>query len=192
MCTRPKAVCTSSDAVGAGRVAITLRNATTPPNLEAYGVGSLCRVGADGTTELLEQSGEFRNGLAWDPDWTRLFVAQTNNRLVQVMDFEHGQLGEPRVFCQAPKGGPDGIACDSAGRLYVCGSLDNEGGDAIFIFDRDGRSRGPTTCRTVPIPRTWPSGMAGSTSPSAREVPWSSSSTTPSPRPCSLRACSRR
>ena len=110
-----------------------------PPNADAYGVGSLCRVRGDGSVELLERFGDFPNGLAWDPDWTRLFVAQTNNRKIQVMDFRDSRLGEPRVFCEAPKGGPDGIAFDATGRLYVCGSLDNEGGDAVFVYDRDGR-----------------------------------------------------
>lgn len=109
-----------------------------PPNVAAYGVGSVCRVGPDGSVELLVRLGDFPNGLAFDPAWARLFVAQTNNRTIQVMSFTDGQLGEPHTFCHVPKGGPDGITFDAAGRLYVAGSLDNDGGDAIFIHSPDG------------------------------------------------------
>ncbi len=109
-----------------------------PPNVAAYGVGSLCRV-RDGRAELVARFGDFPNGLAFSPDGARLFVAQTQNRQIQVMSFTDGRVGEPEVFCTIPKGGPDGITLDAEGRLYICGSLDNEGGDAIFVYAPNGR-----------------------------------------------------
>ena len=107
------------------------------PDRDRYGGGSVCRVRPDGRAEAVLGLDEFPNGLAFSPDWSRLFVAQSANAKVQVMDFRGGQLGEPREFCRVPRGAPDGITFDIDGRLYVAGSVAADGGDAIYIFTPD-------------------------------------------------------
>jgi len=106
-------------------------------NPSAYSGGSVCRV-RDGRAEIVALIEDFPNGLAFSPDGARLFVAQTQTHRVLVMDLVHGALGEPEVFCTIPKGGPDGMAFDTRGRLYVCGALDADGGQGIFAYGPDG------------------------------------------------------
>ncbi len=126
---------------------------TDPGNWEAlvehaaYRGGALCRVAVDelgaGTggqhrAEVVREFGYFPNGLAFSPDWSRLYLAHSANGLVQVMSFRDGQLGSATHFCKVPEGGPDGITLDRDGRLYVCGSVADDGGDAIYIYRPDG------------------------------------------------------
>lgn len=102
-----------------------------------YGGGSVCRV-RDGHAEIVAQIDQFPNGLAFSPDGARLFVAQTQSHKVLVMEMAEGAFGEPEVFCTLPKGGPDGMAFDTMGRLWVCAALDNDGGQGIFAYTPDG------------------------------------------------------
>jgi gluconolactonase len=107
------------------------------PKPELYGGGSVCRV-REGRAEIVARIGDFPNGLAFSPDGARLFVAQTQTHRVLVMDVADGTVGEPEVFCTIPEGGPDGMAFDTRGRLWVCGALDNDGGQGIFAYAPDG------------------------------------------------------
>jgi len=121
---------------------------TDPGNWEAfiehtpYAGGALCRARLSGDridqVELVRPFGDFPNGLAFSPDWGRLFLAQSATGIVQVMAFEDGRLGPAETFCKVPEGGPDGITFDSAGRLYICGSVSDDGGDAIYVYTPDG------------------------------------------------------
>lgn len=129
---------------------------TDPGNWEAftdrtpYQGGALCRVRIDGAgahtsatdraggAEVVREFGDFPNGLAFSPDWSRLYLAHSASGMVQVMSFDDGEIGPARPFCKVPEGGPDGITFDSEGRLYVCGSVSDDGGDAIYIYRPDG------------------------------------------------------
>ncbi len=121
---------------------------TDPGNWEAfiehteYAGGALCRVqvGADGVgpVEVVRDFDAFPNGLAFGPDWRSLYLAHSANGVVEVMPFDDGVVGPARTFCTVPEGGPDGITFDADGRLYVCGSVSDDGGDAIYVYGRDG------------------------------------------------------
>ena len=87
---------------------------------------------------MVQPFGDFPNGLAFSPDWTRLYLAHSANGVVQVMSFQDGIVGPARPFCTVPEGGPDGITFDDSGRLYVCGSVADNGGDAIYVYGPDG------------------------------------------------------
>jgi sugar lactone lactonase YvrE len=108
------------------------------PDRDRYGGGIVCRIGPDRHAEVVIALDEFPNGLAFSPDWRRLFVAQSANGKVQVMDLAGPQALTPREFCQVPAGAPDGITFDAAGRLYVAGSLAADGGDAVYVYGPDG------------------------------------------------------
>ena len=126
---------------------------TDPGNWEAlvertpYQGGALCRIridpaggieGGGGQAEIVREFGDFPNGLAFSPDWRRLFLAHSANGIVQVMTFNEGEPGPATLFCKVPEGGPDGITFDRRGRLYVCGSVADDGGDAIYVYRPDG------------------------------------------------------
>ena len=74
------------------------------------------------------------NGLCFSPDGKRLYVADSGApRHIRVFDVERGgKLKNGRVFCKIDKGAPDGIRCDTAGRLY------SSAGDGVQIFDPEG------------------------------------------------------
>lgn len=107
------------------------------PDRQAYLGGAVCRLDQDGKARVFAPLGEFPNGLAFSPDWRRLFVAQSMNGTVQVFDLADRQP-RPSRFCRVPAGAPDGITFDTAGRLYVASSLAADGGDAIFIYGPSG------------------------------------------------------
>ncbi|MFN7932190.1 MAG: SUMF1/EgtB/PvdO family nonheme iron enzyme [Bryobacteraceae bacterium] len=93
--------------------------------------------------ELLVRDLARPNGLAFSPDETRLYIADTNDSRVMVFDVNgNGGLENPRVFVQQPGISPDGIKVDSAGNLYIAGA---EG--AIAIYSSEGQPLG-----TIAVP----------------------------------------
>lgn len=62
------------------------------------------------------------NGIAFSPDATRFYYADTPSHAIQVCDYdlELGRVGESRLFHQFPKGNgrPDGAAVDSEGYYW--------------------------------------------------------------------------
>jgi gluconolactonase len=79
-------------------------------------------------------NGFFPNGLAFGPDATELFVADTRNDVVLRYRIEDGSLSPPELFGQVEGGRPDGMAFDSAGFLWVA-SL---GGESLLVISPDG------------------------------------------------------
>jgi len=83
----------------------------------------------DGSSEILAEGLAFANGLALSPDGRSLFVAETFNGRISRADIRPGGgIGELEEFCtlpldgleeQAMAAGPDGIAFDESGRLWV-------------------------------------------------------------------------
>ncbi|MBW2424215.1 MAG: SMP-30/gluconolactonase/LRE family protein, partial [Deltaproteobacteria bacterium] len=95
--------------------------------------GAVHRTDLAGHVELLAEIAMFPNGIAFGPDG-RLYVAETVTKKILVYDWQPEGLGEPALFCELPKGLPDGFCFDAEGNLIVCGSME----DAICVFDRSG------------------------------------------------------
>lgn len=79
------------------------------------------------------------NGLCFSPDERLLYVADsaashdpTAPRHIRVFDVADGKLGNGRVFAHINNGFPDGIRCDTAGRLW------SSAADGVHCFDPDG------------------------------------------------------
>jgi gluconolactonase len=74
------------------------------------------------------------NGLCFSPDESKLYVADSGQpRHIRVFDVSRdGAVSGGRVFVKIDKGGPDGIRCDAAGRVW------SSSGDGAQIFASDG------------------------------------------------------
>jgi gluconolactonase len=108
------------------------------------------RIAPDGvlTVERRGDSNEAPNGVALSPDESRLYVTDTFANLVRVFDVAaDGSLSKARKFLTVA--GPDGMAVDQAGNLFVASYRDG----VIEVFDPDGGHWGtidvpgsPTNC----------------------------------------------
>jgi len=73
--------------------------------------------------ELLVKGLKRPNGIAFSPDESRLYVADTDDRRVMLFDVQpDGTLSNQRVFVEASDLAPDGIKVDLAGNLYIAGT----------------------------------------------------------------------
>lgn len=88
----------------------------------------------NGRTSLVSTNHDMPNGLAFSPDEKKLYVADSGKpRHIRVYDVQaDGTLGGGGEFCKIDKGGPDGIRCDAAGRVW------SSAGDGVHIFAPDG------------------------------------------------------
>ena len=91
--------------------------------------------------ELTAVAGDFiqPNGLAFSPDETRLYVADsginpdgTAPAHIRVFDVDGARLANPAVFCRLDEGRPDGFRLDENGNLWT------SGGHAVHCFAPDG------------------------------------------------------
>ena len=111
-----------------------------------YTQGGIYHVAADGTvTTVAEGGGMFTNGVALSPDGRTLYV--TNKQVILAFDVAaDGTASHKRDFvtlANEEKGfGGDGMAVDSAGRLYVTGDV------GIHVIDPSGKELG-----VIPVPR---------------------------------------
>lgn len=103
------------------------------------------KLSPDGKLTLLYDKMTFPNGLAFSPDESKLYVAQSDPKEALWMVFdvkEDGALGEGKVFFDATKwvatekGLPDGLKVDRDGNIFATGP----GG--VFIFAPDGTHLG--------------------------------------------------
>lgn len=87
-----------------------------------------------GQTTIVVKDANMPNGLVFSPDEKQLYVADSGTpKHIRVFPVNaDGTLGEGRVFCKIDKGGPDGIRCDAAGRIW------SSAGDGVHIFGPDG------------------------------------------------------
>jgi gluconolactonase len=102
------------------------------------------RIAPDGglTAERRGDTTEAPNGLALSPDESLLYVTNYAADLVWVMDVAiDGTLSEARTFVTTGDG-PDGMAVDNAGNLFVTT------GSGIEVFSPDGARWG-----VIPVPR---------------------------------------
>jgi gluconolactonase len=114
--------------------------------------GVYCLSPHGGELTLLVDDFDRPNGLAFSPDETILYIADTSKRHVRAFDVQSdGMLSNSRVFTEIRSGGetgnPDGMKVDLEGNLYVAAT----GG--IWVFNADGEHlgiirtpEGPTNC----------------------------------------------
>ncbi len=82
---------------------------------------------------------EMPNGLSFSPDETRLYIADSSERVRRIRVFDvaaDNSLLHGRVLATIPKGLPDGLRVDADGRIYV------SGGEGVYVYDPAGRLLG--------------------------------------------------
>lgn len=86
-------------------------------------------------TTIAVRDFDMPNGLCFSPDEKKLYVADSGKpRHIRAFDVQpDGTLKGGTVFCQIDKGGPDGIRCDSDGRVW------SSAGDGVHIFAPGGK-----------------------------------------------------
>ncbi|MFN8593917.1 MAG: SMP-30/gluconolactonase/LRE family protein [Thermomicrobiales bacterium] len=99
-------------------------------------IGGFYRYFPDGTLERIDQGLAFPNGVAIAPDGGSVYLAETyRNHILRYPIAADGVIGAREIFALLPGGaGPDGMACDEAGNLYVA----HYGGGKVAVFDPDG------------------------------------------------------
>ena len=84
--------------------------------------GALYRHVAAGL-EMVERDIGISNGIGWSPSGTTMYYAETHRGIVWAYDYDlgTGRAYNRRVFAEVPIdiGVPDGLAVDTAGRVYV-------------------------------------------------------------------------
>ncbi|WP_162891085.1 SMP-30/gluconolactonase/LRE family protein [Aeromicrobium sp. A1-2] len=100
---------------------------------QKYDDGRLWRCNpSTGSSELLHSVPWFPNGITFGPD-DRLYVASSGDKRIYVCDWDSGQVGPPRVFCELPEGRPDGLAFDADGTLLVA-AVGSDGGPGFIAL----------------------------------------------------------
>ena len=87
------------------------------------------------------------NGIAFSPDETRLYVANSDRGtpVVFVMPMKKDGLpGTPQPLCRIDKGIPDGIRCDADGRIW------SSAGDGVHVFTPEGQLLGKVLVPEAP------------------------------------------
>ena len=100
--------------------------------------GILFRVDPDGSVREWKHEIGIANTLAWNPERTRFYTADTLANSISVYEYEYatGEIRNERpFFCGFPRGLPDGSAMDSEGHLWNC----RYGGRCIVRVAPDGR-----------------------------------------------------
>ena len=84
-------------------------------------IGGFYRAFPDGRLEQLDTGLAFPNGVAISADDHTVYLAETgHNRVLRYSVSEDGRVGAREVFAELRDGnGPDGMAFDAAGNLYV-------------------------------------------------------------------------
>jgi sugar lactone lactonase YvrE len=101
------------------------------------GGGQLLRITAAGSVDVVLDGVGISNGLAFSPDGSRAYYADTATGRVDVFDNEDDRLVRRRPFVtvQAHEGAPDGLTVDSEGGVWVA----LWGGGAVHGYDASGR-----------------------------------------------------
>jgi gluconolactonase len=140
-----------NDAVGRsdGSIYFTDPGMRVPEGEREIDVSGVMRVAADGSVQLATADCEYPNGLAFSPDESVLYVANSRpNKYIRAFDVAaDGSLSNSRVFADmtAPEEEvPDGMKVDTAGNVFCTGP----GG--TWVFDSSGNKLGVIVTPEVP------------------------------------------
>jgi gluconolactonase len=99
-------------------------------------IGGFYRLFPDGRLERIDHGLAFPNGVALSGDGTAVYLAETyHNRILRYSIEADGAVGARDDFAFLPGGeGPDGMAFDEAGNLYVA----HYGGGKVAVFAPSG------------------------------------------------------
>lgn len=112
------------------------------------------RLDSSGRLDVVSDSFEQPNGLAFSPDERVLYVSESSGagtpegkREIRAFDVAGGRLSRERVFAMLQSGAPDGLKCDEAGRVYA----GTDGGARIWGPDGTylGRIATPGDCANI-------------------------------------------
>lgn len=104
-----------------------------------------------GKVELMADSLCFPNGIAFNADWTAVYIAESaKNHVLKFTLQSDGMFGQATVFAEMPGGDPDGIALDVKGNVYVA----HFGAAQIAVFDSIGQR-----IASIPVPGKKPSNL---------------------------------
>ena len=86
------------------------------------------------TTTIVVNDSDMPNGLCFSPDEKKLYVADSGKpHHIRVFDVaKDGTVSNGKVFAVIEKGGPDGIRCDTKGRIW------SSSGNGADVFATDG------------------------------------------------------
>jgi sugar lactone lactonase YvrE len=115
----------------------------------------LFRVETDGSVHIADEGICFSNGLAFSPDESLLYLADTVARCIYAYDWRraNGELSRRRVLARIPpeQGLPDGLATDAEGFVWCAHWF----GGCISRFDPDGKLE-----RRIDLPAAQTSSLA--------------------------------
>lgn len=101
------------------------------------GRSSLLRF-SDAVPDTVLTSRGLANGIAWSPDGATMYFADSQQRTVEVFDYDvdSGSVSEPRVWLRLSEsqGFPDGLAVDAVGDVWVA----LYAGAAVHHYGEDG------------------------------------------------------
>jgi gluconolactonase len=99
-------------------------------------IGGFYRLFPDGALAQIDTGLAFPNGVALSADGSTAYLAETGlHRILRYAIGANGAIGPREEFAQLPGGeGPDGMAFDEAGNLYVA----HYGGGKVAIFGPQG------------------------------------------------------
>ena len=108
-------------------------------------VGGFYRLFPDDRLERIDHGLAFPNGVALSADGTAVFLAETqHHRILRYPIGPSGAIGAREDFASLPGGeGPDGMAFDEAGHLYVA----HYGGSKVAVFAPSGEM-----IEEIPVP----------------------------------------
>ncbi|HEV2067546.1 MAG TPA: SMP-30/gluconolactonase/LRE family protein [Thermomicrobiales bacterium] len=115
--------------------------------------GGFYRCFPDRRLERLDHGLAFPNGVAVNAEGTAVFLAETgHNRILRYRLHADGSVGSREVFAELTGGpGPDGMAFDEAGDLYVA----HHGEGRVDVIDPAGR-----VVEEIPVPGSQPTNVA--------------------------------
>ncbi len=123
------------------------------PEEQEQACNGVYRIRNGGTIERVFDDFERPNGLAFSPDETVLFVADSRRRHIRAFDHTpDGTLTNSRIICDMDHpqpGSPDGMTIDMEGRLYVAGAM------GVWVFEPDGTHLGVIVTPERPSNLAW-------------------------------------
>jgi gluconolactonase len=103
-----------------------------------------------GTATIAEEQLEKPNGLAFSPDYSLLYIADTgashiagHPRAIHVFDVIEGlSLANPRMFCDLSTASPDGFRVDIDGNLWCAAAWGGADDNGVYVYAPDGEKIG--------------------------------------------------